>query len=66
MEQARAFMLQTFGFDNFINGNQQLAVESILEAKKKNYLINMVTQGGKSLCYQLPGNLIFLAILQNY
>ena len=61
MNNTRAFMLQTFGYNDFLSLIQEQAVESILGPKKSNnFLINMVVRGGKSLCYQLPGNLNML------
>lgn len=51
-----AVMKNVFGFENFKSVHQQDAIAAILYGDPKNFIINMMTQGGKSLCYQLPGN----------
>lgn len=49
----------TFHHENYKSTHQQLGVYAIALGKHKNILINMATKGGKSLCYQIPGNLKF-------
>lgn len=51
IEQARQTLIQTFGFDQFRDPQQQV-VETLLAGQDA--LVIMPTGGGKSLCYQLP------------
>lgn len=51
IEQARQTLIQTFGFDQFRDPQQQV-VETLLEGGDA--MVIMPTGGGKSLCYQLP------------
>jgi superfamily II DNA helicase RecQ len=46
---------EIFKYEGFKSVYQKKAIEAILKCDHKNYLINMRTQGGKSLCYQYPG-----------
>lgn len=39
---------------------QHRAINKILFGDSFNYVISMATQGGKSWCYQIPGNIIYL------
>lgn len=55
IEQARAILKNTFGYDDF-RLQQEAAITQILD--KKDALVIMPTGGGKSLCYQIPA-LIF-------
>lgn len=58
--QVIAKMREIFNFDSYKNVYQKRAIETILADKNcKNYLINMATQSGKSLCFQLPGSFRF-------
>ncbi len=52
IEEARAVLKETFGFDDFLQGQSEI-VEAILQGQDG--LAVMPTGGGKSLCYQLPG-----------
>jgi ATP-dependent DNA helicase RecQ len=47
--------LSTFQLSEFKSNAQKEAIEIILKGEYKNYIVNMASQGGKSLCYQLPG-----------
>lgn len=49
-------MAEVFGFDNFKSGKQEEAFLKIMEGHK-NIIISLKSFGGKSLCYQLAGNL---------
>ena len=51
IEQARQTLIQTFGFDQFRDPQQQV-IETLLA--DGDALVVMPTGGGKSLCYQLP------------
>ena len=51
IEQARQTLIQTFGFDQFRDPQQQV-IETLLAGGDA--LVVMPTGGGKSLCYQLP------------
>ena len=51
IEQARQTLIQTFGFDQFRDPQQQV-IETLLGGGDA--LVVMPTGGGKSLCYQLP------------
>lgn len=45
----------TFEFNSFKSDDQKKAVECIMSGEK-NVIISIATQGGKSLCYQLPSS----------
>jgi len=51
MDEARALLRQTFGFDSFRPGQEEI-VRAV--AAGRDVLAIMPTGGGKSLCYQLP------------
>lgn len=55
MESYQNVLRNVFKFDSFKSEDQKVAIETILKGEHKNYIINMKSQGGKSLCYQLPG-----------
>ena len=59
MDQAQIVMKEVFNFDDFKSETQKEAIEQILRGEKRNFVINMATQAGKSLCYQLPGEAFF-------
>lgn len=52
--EIRKVMKKTFGYTDFKSCTQKKAVEAVLSGAK-NILVSMPTTGGKSLCYQLPG-----------
>jgi ATP-dependent DNA helicase RecQ len=54
-ERARAVLRRHFGYDDFRPG-QDLAVRSILGGR--DVLVLMPTGGGKSLCFQIPSQLV--------
>jgi ATP-dependent DNA helicase RecQ len=54
-DQARAVLSRHFGYDDFRPG-QDLAVRSILAGR--DVLVLMPTGGGKSLCFQVPSQLV--------
>lgn len=47
-------MKDVFGFDDFKSPAQKQAVDAVL-AGEKNIIVSMAANGGKSLCFQLPG-----------
>lgn len=49
-------MEQVFGFSSFKSDHQKEAINAIITEQRKDFVINMATQSGKSLCYQLPGD----------
>ena len=49
------FMTNNFNYDKYKSRDQQVAVETVIAKKHLDYIINMKSQGGKSLCYQLLG-----------
>ncbi|MEO5902423.1 MAG: ATP-dependent DNA helicase RecQ [Gemmatimonadaceae bacterium] len=51
MEQARAALKTSFGYDQFRPG-QEMAIESVLVGNDT--LVVLPTGGGKSVCYQIP------------
>ncbi len=55
MNQAHEVLKQVFGFGEF-RPNQKEIVSALLE--KKDVFAVMPTGGGKSLCYQLPAQLL--------
>lgn len=62
MSDLKIILKSVFNFEDFKNVYQKEAIEAILKNDQKNFIINMQTQGGKSLCYQLPGKIIELKI----
>ncbi|HKG91699.1 MAG TPA: ATP-dependent DNA helicase RecQ, partial [Gemmatimonadaceae bacterium] len=55
LEQARALLRSSFGYDDFRPGQEQ-AVRAVLEGRDT--LVILPTGGGKSLCYQIPALLM--------
>lgn len=51
VETARAALKRHFGFDNFLEGQEEVVAEIL---SGRDGLVVMPTGGGKSLCYQLP------------
>ncbi|MEP6508833.1 MAG: RecQ family ATP-dependent DNA helicase, partial [Gemmatimonadales bacterium] len=51
MEQARAALKASFGYDQFRPG-QEMAIKSVLAGQDT--LVVLPTGGGKSVCYQIP------------
>ena len=51
LEQARAALQSSFGYDQFRPG-QEMAIESVLAGHDT--LVVLPTGGGKSVCYQIP------------
>jgi ATP-dependent DNA helicase RecQ len=51
MQQARAALESSFGYDQFRPG-QEAAIQSVLDGKDT--LVVLPTGGGKSVCYQIP------------
>ena len=51
MEDARAALRASFGYDQFRAG-QEMAIESVLSGRDT--LVVLPTGGGKSVCYQIP------------
>lgn len=47
---------EVFKYDGFKSEHQKDSILAVLKGDHKNYVINMQTQGGKSLCYEYPGN----------
>ncbi|NTV46377.1 MAG: RecQ family ATP-dependent DNA helicase, partial [Chlorobiales bacterium] len=51
LEQARAVLRKTFGYESFRNGQEQVILSLL---KKRDTLAVMPTGQGKSICYQVP------------
>ncbi|MGS2722000.1 DNA helicase RecQ [Paraglaciecola aestuariivivens] len=55
MHQAKTLLKQTFGYDRFRAGQDQVIAQVMLQ---RDVLVLMPTGGGKSLCYQIPALLL--------
>src|SRR5262245_8644688 len=55
LEQARAVLQRHYGYPDF-RGGQQPAIECVLTGR--DVLVLMPTGGGKSLCYQIPSQVL--------
>lgn len=55
LDQARAVLLRHYGYPDF-RGGQKPAIESVLAGRDA--LVLMPTGGGKSLCYQIPSQVL--------
>lgn len=58
MDSIKSFMKVELNLDDFKSDNQKNAVQEIfskLDLDKKNFVLSMATQAGKSLIYQVLG-----------
>lgn len=55
LDEARALLRRHFGYEDFRDGQAE-AIEAVLE--REDVLVLMPTGGGKSLCYQIPSQLL--------
>lgn len=47
---------EIFQFEEFMSEDQEAVIDAILQGDDhNNFIINMASLAGKSLCYQLPG-----------
>lgn len=49
-------MQNIFGFSSFLNNAQKESVNAVLSGEK-NVIVSMATHAGKSLCFQLTGDI---------
>lgn len=54
MDDCKNILNEVFEIESF-REEQEIVIKEIINDESKNYIISMASQGGKSLCYQIPG-----------